>query len=191
VRIVALVGSPQKGMNNRHTGCRSPARGSFARRRDRNSFMNSLYSCPCQACPTHPAPNHCFFFDDMQQICRNAPRHGGEGGIRTHGGLLLTRFPIAPIRPLSHLSALDASIILLRPLPSKQTQAHVPSMRWLSGEARLGFTFCSHQHAFEPSRVTIVIDGSAPMWYSCSVTQLNLKGDGWKTHRAKARAWTN
>ena len=30
---------------------------------------------------------------------------GGEGGIRTHGGLLLTRFPIVPNRPLSHLSA--------------------------------------------------------------------------------------
>ena len=30
--------------------------------------------------------------------------HGGRGGIRTHGGLHLTRFPSVPIRPLSHPS---------------------------------------------------------------------------------------
>ena len=31
-------------------------------------------------------------------------RHSGGGGIRTHGGLPLTRFPSVPIRPLSHPS---------------------------------------------------------------------------------------
>ena len=34
--------------------------------------------------------------------------HGGGGGIRTHGGLHLTRFPSVPIRPLSHPSKDDA-----------------------------------------------------------------------------------
>ena len=29
---------------------------------------------------------------------------GGGGGIRTHGSLRFTRFPSAPIRPLSHPS---------------------------------------------------------------------------------------
>ena len=33
-----------------------------------------------------------------------ADGHGGGGGIRTHGGLHLTRFPSVPIRPLSHPS---------------------------------------------------------------------------------------
>ncbi len=38
-------------------------------------------------------------------------RRGGEGGIRTHGPLQDTRFPVVPIRPLSH--------------PSRATQANL------------------------------------------------------------------
>jgi hypothetical protein len=34
----------------------------------------------------------------------NAASVGGGGGIRTHGSLRFTRFPSAPIRPLSHPS---------------------------------------------------------------------------------------
>ena len=38
--------------------------------------------------------------------CRSHPKRssGGGGGIRTHGSLRFTRFPSAPIRPLSHPS---------------------------------------------------------------------------------------
>ena len=39
-----------------------------------------------------------------QGIEARAQRNGGGGGIRTHGGLPLTRFPSVPIRPLSHPS---------------------------------------------------------------------------------------
>ena len=35
---------------------------------------------------------------------RTCFHRGGGGGIRTHGGLPLTRFPSVPIRPLSHPS---------------------------------------------------------------------------------------
>jgi hypothetical protein len=42
----------------------------------------------------------------VRQVCRLMciPR-GGGGGIRTHGGFHLTRFPSVPIRPLSHPSS--------------------------------------------------------------------------------------
>ena len=40
--------------------------------------------------------------------------HGGGGGIRTHGGLHLTRFPSVPIRPLSHPSKDDADAYQFR-----------------------------------------------------------------------------
>ena len=36
--------------------------------------------------------------------------HGGRGGIRTHGGLHLTRFPSVPIRPLSHPSSIRSTL---------------------------------------------------------------------------------
>ena len=35
---------------------------------------------------------------------------GGGSGIRTHGGLPLTRFPSVPIRPLSHPSRKEAML---------------------------------------------------------------------------------
>jgi multimeric flavodoxin WrbA len=31
-------------------------------------YLNRLDIRPCQACRKHPAPNHCFFFDDMQKV---------------------------------------------------------------------------------------------------------------------------
>ena len=41
-----------------------------------------------------------------RHLDESMPTHGsgGGGGIRTHGGLPLTRFPSVPIRPLSHPS---------------------------------------------------------------------------------------
>ncbi len=38
------------------------------------------------------------------------PDHSGEGGIRTHGPLQDTRFPVVPIRPLSHPSGRQAIV---------------------------------------------------------------------------------
>ena len=48
-----------------------------------------------------------FFERDLHEFAveiHGGQIHGGGGGIRTHGGLHLTRFPSVPIRPLSHPS---------------------------------------------------------------------------------------
>src|SRR4051812_25073759 len=39
---------------------------------------------------------------------------GGEGGVRTHGTLRYTRFPVVHLRPLGHLSTQTAASRLAR-----------------------------------------------------------------------------
>ena len=51
---------------------------------------------------------------DFHRVEFNRTDHGGGGGIRTHGGLHLTRFPSVPIRPLSHPSKDDADAYQFR-----------------------------------------------------------------------------
>ncbi len=62
-----------------------------------------------------PAPTQDDYSFHPDQYARQHQRWrgggGGEGGIRTHGPLQDTRFPVVPIRPLSH--------------PSRATQANL------------------------------------------------------------------
>ncbi len=51
---------------------------------------------------------------DVHRVTLKRSDHGGGGGIRTHGGLHLTRFPSVPIRPLSHPSKDDADAYQFR-----------------------------------------------------------------------------
>ena len=51
---------------------------------------------------------------DVHRVEFDRTDHGGGGGIRTHGGLHLTRFPSVPIRPLSHPSKDDADAYQFR-----------------------------------------------------------------------------
>jgi multimeric flavodoxin WrbA len=68
VRIVGLVGSPRQGMNT-DTLVREALRGAETEGAATEVVhLNRLDIRPCQACHKHPAPNHCFFFDDMQKI---------------------------------------------------------------------------------------------------------------------------
>ena len=68
MRIVGLVGSPRKGMNT-DTLVREALRGAESQGTVTEIlYLNRMDIRPCQACPKHPAPNHCFFFDDMQRI---------------------------------------------------------------------------------------------------------------------------
>ena len=68
MRIVGLVGSPRQGMNT-DTLVREALRGAEAEGAATEILrLNQLDIRPCQACRKHPAPNHCFFFDDMQKI---------------------------------------------------------------------------------------------------------------------------
>ena len=68
MRIVGIVGSPRKNMNT-DALVREALKGAAERGVDTEVIhLNSLSIRPCQACRKHPAPNHCFFFDDMQRI---------------------------------------------------------------------------------------------------------------------------
>ena len=68
MRIVGLVGSPRKGMNT-DTLVREALRGTESQGTAIEIlYLNRLDIRPCQACPKHPTPNHCFFFDDMQKV---------------------------------------------------------------------------------------------------------------------------
>lgn len=68
MRIVGLVGSPRRGMNT-DTLVREALRGASSLGAETEIlYLNPLQLRPCQACRKHPAPNHCFFFDDMQKV---------------------------------------------------------------------------------------------------------------------------
>ncbi len=68
MRIVGFVGSPRRGMNT-DTLVREALVGAASLGADTEILLlNQMDIRPCQACPKHPAPNHCFFFDDMQKI---------------------------------------------------------------------------------------------------------------------------
>lgn len=68
MRIVGLVGSPRPGMNT-DTLVREALRGAESEGASTEIlYLNRLDIRPCQACRKHPAPNHCFFFDDMQKV---------------------------------------------------------------------------------------------------------------------------
>jgi len=68
MRIVGIVGSPRRRMNT-DTLVREALAGAAALGASTEILhLNLLDIRPCQACPKHPAPNHCFFFDDMQRI---------------------------------------------------------------------------------------------------------------------------
>lgn len=68
MRIVGLVGSPRKGMNT-DTLVSEALRGTERHGATTEIlYLNRMDIRPCQACPKHPAPNHCFFFDDMQKV---------------------------------------------------------------------------------------------------------------------------
>lgn len=68
MRIVGIVGSPRRKMNT-DTLVREALEGAASLgARTETLYPNQMDIRPCQACPKHPAPNHCFFFDDMQQI---------------------------------------------------------------------------------------------------------------------------
>lgn len=68
MRIVGLVGSPRPKMNT-DTLVREALAGAAALGAETEVLhLNRLDIRPCQACRKHPAPNHCFFFDDMQRI---------------------------------------------------------------------------------------------------------------------------
>ena len=68
MRIVGFVGSPRKKMNT-DTLVSEALRGAAEHGANTEIiYLNALNIRPCQACRKHPAPNHCFFFDDMQRI---------------------------------------------------------------------------------------------------------------------------
>ncbi len=68
MRIVGIVGSPRRRMNT-DTLVREALEGAASLgARTETFYPNQMDIRPCQACPKHPSPNHCFFFDDMQQI---------------------------------------------------------------------------------------------------------------------------
>jgi hypothetical protein len=75
------------------------------------TFRNH-HSVPQHNCTNWNLSNvECFACKSQGEIHRlefDRRDHGGGGGIRTHGGLHLTRFPSVPIRPLSHPSKDDA-----------------------------------------------------------------------------------
>ena len=52
---------------------------------------------------------------------RHCLRSGGQGGIRTRGGLLThTRFPGVRLKPLIHLSTAERAMLPLGPCPARQ-----------------------------------------------------------------------
>jgi multimeric flavodoxin WrbA len=68
MRIAAFVGSPRRNMNT-DTLVGAAARGAASQGADVETvYLDSLEIGPCKACRKHPAPNHCFFFDDMQTV---------------------------------------------------------------------------------------------------------------------------
>lgn len=68
MRIVGIVGSPRRRMNT-DTLVREALGGAASLGASTEVFyLNQMDIRPCQACRRHPAPNHCFFFDDMQKI---------------------------------------------------------------------------------------------------------------------------
>ncbi len=68
MRIVGLVGSPRRGMNT-DTLVREALAGAASLGAETEIlYLNQMDIRPCQACRKYPAPNHCFFFDDMQKI---------------------------------------------------------------------------------------------------------------------------
>jgi len=68
VRIVGIVGSPRRGMNTDTLVREALAGAASLGAETAILYPNQMDIRPCQACPRHPAPNHCFFFDDMQRI---------------------------------------------------------------------------------------------------------------------------
>ncbi len=68
MRVAALVGSPRRRMNT-DTLVRAAMRGAASQGADVELiYLDGLEIGPCKACPKHPDPNHCFFFDDMQTV---------------------------------------------------------------------------------------------------------------------------
>ncbi len=68
MRVAAFVGSPRAGMNT-DTLVREAVRGAASQGANVEIVhLDRLEIGPCKACRKHPAPNHCFFFDDMQTV---------------------------------------------------------------------------------------------------------------------------
>lgn len=68
MRVAALVGSPRRHMNT-DTLVRAAMRGAASQGAEVEIlYLDRLEIAPCKACPKHPHPNHCFFFDDMQRV---------------------------------------------------------------------------------------------------------------------------
>lgn len=68
MRTVGIVGSPRRGMNT-DTLVREALAGAASLGSETEILrLNQMDIRPCQACHKHPAPNHCFFFDDMQRV---------------------------------------------------------------------------------------------------------------------------
>lgn len=68
MRIVGLVGSPRPKMNTDTLVHEALAGAASLGAQTEILHLNQMDIRPCQACRKHPAPNHCFFFDDMQKI---------------------------------------------------------------------------------------------------------------------------
>lgn len=68
MRIVGIVGSPRRRMNTDTLVCEALEGAASLGAHTEVFYPNQMDIRPCQACRKHPAPNHCFFFDDMQRI---------------------------------------------------------------------------------------------------------------------------
>lgn len=67
-KVVGIVASPRRGMNT-DTLVSKTLEGAASRRATTEKlYLNDLIIKPCQACPQHPAPKHCWLDDDMHRV---------------------------------------------------------------------------------------------------------------------------